>query len=62
MAPIVEPILNELREEAVATRRLLERVPTDQLGWRPHQKSRPLGELAMHVANIPRHGGEDREA
>src|SRR5258708_12592706 len=53
MVPIVEPILNELREETVATRRLLERVPTDKLAWRPHHKSRPLGELAMHVANIP---------
>src|SRR5260370_33371076 len=53
MVPIVEPILNELREETVATRRLLERVPTERLAWRPHHKSRPLGELAQHVANIP---------
>jgi uncharacterized damage-inducible protein DinB len=53
MAAIVELILNELREEAPATRRVLERVPADKLGWKPHQKSRSLGELAMHVANIP---------
>lgn len=53
MVPIVESILNELRDETAATRRVLERVPTDKLGWRPHQKSRPIGELAMHVANIP---------
>jgi len=49
----VESILNELRDEAPATRRVLERVPADKLSWKPHPKSRSLGELAMHVANIP---------
>ena len=53
MAALVEPILKELREEAPATRRLLERVPPDKLGWKPHPKSRSLGELAMHIANLP---------
>ncbi|MGH9776476.1 MAG: DinB family protein [Candidatus Acidiferrales bacterium] len=53
MVAIVEPILNELREEIPSTRRLLERVPGDKLGWKPHPKSRSLGELAMHIANIP---------
>lgn len=53
MAAIIEPILNEFREEVPATRRLLERVPQDKLAWKPHPKSRTLGELAMHIANIP---------
>ncbi|HKW87399.1 MAG TPA: DinB family protein [Candidatus Acidoferrales bacterium] len=53
MTATIEPILNELREEIPATRRILERVPQDKLGWRPHPKSRSLGELAMHIANIP---------
>ena len=53
MAPIVEPILSEFREEIPATRRVLERVPADKLSWKPHPKSRSLGELAMHVASIP---------
>lgn len=53
MVPLVEPIYNEFREEMPATRRLLERVPADKLAWKPHQKSRSLGELATHVANIP---------
>jgi uncharacterized damage-inducible protein DinB len=53
MASLVEPILHELREEAPATRRVLEKIPSDKLLWKPHSKSRPLGELAMHVANIP---------
>ena len=46
-------LLNELRQEAEATRRLLERVPEAQLTWRPHPKSMTLGQLALHVATIP---------
>ena len=53
MTAMVESILNEFREEVPATRRVLERIPADKLGWKPHPKSRSLGELAMHVANIP---------
>lgn len=46
-------LLNELRQEAETTKRLLERVPEDRLGWRPHPKSMTLGQLALHVATIP---------
>ena len=53
MVPVVEAILTEFREEVPATRRILERIPPDKLAWKPHQKSRSLGELAMHIANIP---------
>lgn len=35
----MEALLNELRQEAEATRRLLERVPEDRLAWKPHPKS-----------------------
>ena len=52
MTPKVEPILKEFRAEVPATRRLLERVPGDKLGWKPHAKSRSLGELASHLAGI----------
>lgn len=47
---IVDPILMEIDQEAATTRRVLERVPEDKLDWRPHPKSRTLGELALHVA------------
>jgi uncharacterized damage-inducible protein DinB len=47
------PLLNEFREEVAITRRLLERVPTDKLAWKPHVKSMTLGQLAWHVATIP---------
>ena len=39
--------------EAQTTRRVLERVPNDKLGWKPHAKSMSLGQLAMHVATMP---------
>jgi uncharacterized damage-inducible protein DinB len=50
---IIDGLLQELEMEAQTTRRVLERVPSDQLGWKPHPKSRSLGELAMHVAVVP---------
>jgi uncharacterized damage-inducible protein DinB len=50
---IIDGMLQELEQEARTTRRVLERIPDDQLGWRPHAKARTLGELAMHVAIVP---------
>lgn len=47
-------LIAELRQEAATTRRLLERVPEDKLRWKPHPKSMSLGELAMHIAMLPR--------
>jgi uncharacterized damage-inducible protein DinB len=44
---------HELQQEAAATKRLLERVPGDKLSWTPHPKSMSLGQLALHVAQIP---------
>lgn len=53
MATVLESIAAEFRDEIPATRRVLDRVPGDKLSWKPHPKSRSLGELANHVANIP---------
>ena len=50
---IIDGMLMELEQEAKTTRRVLERVPGDRLGWKPHTKSRTLGELALHVASTP---------
>ncbi len=52
MSPKIEPILKELRAEVPATRKVLERVPGDKLAWKPHTKSRSLGELAAHIAGV----------
>jgi uncharacterized damage-inducible protein DinB len=35
---------------------MLERVPNGNEDWRPHAKSRTLGELATHVAQLPGFG------
>ena len=50
---IIAGMLQELEQEAQTTRRVLERVPENQLTWRPHEKARTLGELALHVAMVP---------
>jgi len=62
MQPIrpLEPLIGEIEQEAATTKRVLERIPSDKLGWKPHPKSMTLGQLAMHVATIP--GGITRLA
>ena len=46
-------ILQEFEQECKTTRRVLERVPSDKLTWKPHAKSMSLGQLALHVAMAP---------
>lgn len=50
---IKDALLPEYDHELATTRRLLERVPETEFGWKPHAKSMTLGQLAGHVANIP---------
>lgn len=49
----IERIANELANEAAITRRMLERIPTDRLDWRPHPKSMDIRSLAGHIAELP---------
>lgn len=42
----------DLERELAMTRRVLERLPADKFGWKPHPKSMALGELAQHVVNL----------
>lgn len=53
MANVGQALAAELEKEAVATRRILERVPADRLDWQPHAKSMSLGQLALHLAGLP---------
>lgn len=53
MSQMTDPLLREFREEAAITKRVLDRIPPEQLGWKPHDKSMSLGQLAIHIANIP---------
>jgi uncharacterized damage-inducible protein DinB len=50
---IAEALVQEIDVEAATTRRVLERVPTDRLEWKPHPRSMSLGELALHIASAP---------
>ena len=50
---LIDGMLQELEQETQTTRRVLARVPDNQLAWRPHEKARTLGELALHVAMVP---------
>ena len=50
---LIDGMLREFEQETQTTRRVLERVPDNQLAWRPHEKARTLGELALHVAMVP---------
>lgn len=53
---IKDALLSEYDHEWATTRRLLERVPEQEFGWKPHEKSMTLGQLAGHLANIPHWG------
>ena len=46
-------IPGDLDNELASTRRVLERFPDGKGGWRPHAKSRTIGQLAAHVAALP---------
>jgi predicted dithiol-disulfide oxidoreductase (DUF899 family)/uncharacterized damage-inducible protein DinB len=50
---VVDPMLAEFRAEAAVTKRILQSVPGEKLGWRPHPKSMTLGQLAIHIATVP---------
>jgi uncharacterized damage-inducible protein DinB len=50
---LADAVIAELEREGDATRRALQRIPEDKLGWRPHPKSMSLGQLALHIASTP---------
>jgi uncharacterized damage-inducible protein DinB len=46
-------LVKEMENEAITTRKMLERVPADKFNWQPHVKSMTLQRLATHVAELP---------
>jgi|GEM_PF-33574 len=48
----VQTLLKELEQEALTTRKMLERVPSEKFDWQPHRKSMTLQRLATHVAEL----------
>jgi uncharacterized damage-inducible protein DinB len=47
---IKDAFIAELKHEATLTKKILERVPVDKAGWKPHEKSMTIGRLATHIA------------
>lgn len=50
--PISQSLLPEMKQEGASTRRMLEAVPFDNPGWKPHEKSMNLQHLAHHLAEL----------
>lgn len=50
--PFNDFLLPEFDHEMGTTRRLLERVPTSALAWKPHAKSMSLGQLSDHLSKL----------
>jgi uncharacterized damage-inducible protein DinB len=43
----------DLERELAVTRTVLDHLPPEHYGWKPHPKSMNLGQLALHVASLP---------
>jgi len=52
MPPVRQLALGDLERELETTRMHLSRIPSDRIGWRPHEKSWSVGELGAHLANL----------
>jgi uncharacterized damage-inducible protein DinB len=53
---MVDGLLPEFDREMGMTRRMLSAVPFSNPNWKPHAKSKSIGELASHCANVVRMG------
>jgi len=51
---VSELLLPHYDDEVKNTRRILQVVPDNKFGWKPHEKSMTLGRLAAHVGDLPR--------
>lgn len=45
-------LFEELQRESISTKKILEKVPTEHLDWKPHEKSYKMGALAAHIGEI----------
>ena len=49
---IATSLIAEMEQEAVTTRKTLERIPTEKFDWKPHEKSMTFVRLASHIAEM----------
>lgn len=50
---LIPKLVKEMQQEAATTRKMLQRVPADKFGWKPHPKSMEMKRLATHIAELP---------
>ena len=50
---ILDMVLPEFDHETAVTRLLMERAPEPRLSWAPHPTLRTLGDLCLHLAELP---------
>lgn len=48
---LIDSLITEFDHEAQTTRKHLERLPSEKLDWRPHEKSMTAGGLASHIVD-----------
>ena len=53
MNPIVAFFEDQVRAEAIITRKFLNIIPEDKYDWKPHPKSMQVERLATHIAELP---------
>jgi uncharacterized damage-inducible protein DinB len=49
----MQSFLKELKQESIGTRKMLALVKPEHLAFKPHEKSMPLKDLAIHIADLP---------
>jgi hypothetical protein len=49
----IEFFKKQFIEEGATTRKMLSRVPDDQFGYKPHEKSMDMQRLVTHIADLP---------
>lgn len=50
---LMHDLIQEMDRESAVTRKVLEAIPADKLGFQPHPRSMSLLDLAWHLATIP---------
>ena len=50
---MIKMLQKEFENEAITTRKMLERIPGDKYDWKPHEKSMSVRQLATHIAELP---------
>jgi len=50
---ILALLTKEFEQEVITTRKMLQRVPDDRFGWKPHVKSMTMLQLTTHIAELP---------